>query len=78
MHTSLPSDNPVVSLDALNLAKVFLSFGGFHTQGLSGYLVRAASCDVQLSALIGQKSTDAAAEAKVGVLWMCLEPISCC
>ncbi len=40
MHTSLPSENPVVSLD---VAKAFLSFGGFHTQGFSGYLVRAAS-----------------------------------
>ncbi len=40
MHTSLPSENLVVSLD---MAKAFLSFGGFHTQGFSGYLVRAAS-----------------------------------
>ncbi len=37
MHTSLPSENSVVSLD---VAKAFLSFGGFYTQGLSGYLVR--------------------------------------
>ncbi len=40
MHTSLPLENPVVSLD---VAKAFFSFGGFCTQGLSGYLVRAVS-----------------------------------
>ncbi len=34
----LPSENPVVGANLMNLAKSFLSFNGFRTQGLSGYV----------------------------------------